>query len=179
MSILLLVITFLTFQASHPYAKLSQEFIRESITREFNFDGLYNWYKDKFSGYPAILPTFAIKEKEDNSSYTLQSPISNPPIKMTQTKLGLYLDTAANEAVLSIGKGIVIYVGNQEKLGKTIMIRHQNGFESTYAMLENIDIEMDDWVEPGELIGSADTKMYFAIKNQFRYLNPLDVISFD
>ena len=179
-SLLLLIFVYFSFHAQFPFQKDVQGFITEAMTREFNFKGLYSIYKNKFGGNPAILPTFAIKEKEQQrSSLIFRSPITSLPLGIDTTKLGVYLDTNKSEPVVAIGTGLVVYRGEHEKLGKIITVRHQNGVESTYGLLENIAVEQDEWVESGKSIGTVESKLYLSIRSEEQYINPLDVIAFD
>jgi len=46
-------------------------------------------------------------------------------------------------------------------------------------MLTTADVKKDDWVEQGQIIGSVEEILYFSIKDQEEYFNPLEVIMFD
>ncbi len=176
-SIFLLIGTYFLFQFNHPYAVQTQNVIKEALTREFNFTGLYDKYLEKFAGNPAILPTFSIKEK-NNSNYNFSSPITTSPKKTSVESNGIYIETNQFEPVEAIGKGIIQKVSKNQENGQTITILHENGLISIYALLSQIEVEENDWVEKGQLIGMAKEKFFFAIKNQNKYLNPMEVIKF-
>lgn len=178
-SMALLFIVYFSYLSDHQLARISQEFIRESLTREYNFKGLYRLYQEKFKGFPAILPTFQIKEREEEHAYSFSSPIKNVPIKMVESNQGIYLKTVKDEPVRAIEQGLVIKIADDENHGKTVSVRHQNGIESTYAMLNRVDVEKDEWVIKGQNLGSVDQMLYLSIQNQEQVLNPMEVISFD
>ncbi|OEF98039.1 hypothetical protein BHF71_03185 [Vulcanibacillus modesticaldus] len=176
-SIFLVLAVYVVFQINQPNAINTQNFIKESLTREYNFRGLYNWYHQIFVGNPAIIPTF--KKKVRKINYEFQSPFSIAPTKITRSEQGIYIDVKDKQPVLAIGKGIVINVGKNRKLGNIVMIRHKNGVESIYALLDKVAIEKNEWVESGQLLGTVKQRMFLAIKSNNSYLNPQDVISFE
>lgn len=176
--IILFISIYFIFQSNHPYALTSQQHIKDALTRDFNFKGVYNLYQEKFSGSPAILPTFDIVNKEEVKP-ALKSPITALPLGIEQADTGIYIETVNNQEVVAMDMGLVTKIGLDEKLGSTVIIRHQNGIESTYSMLNNIDVEVDEWLNAGQPIGTVNNKLYVAIKNQKGYLNPLEVIAFD
>lgn len=176
--IILFISIYFTFQSSHPFALTSQQYIKDALTRDFNFKGVYNLYQAKFSGSPAILPTFDIVSKEEVVP-TLKSPITALPMGIEEVDTGIYIETVNNQEVVAMDIGLVTKIEVDEKLGSTIIIRHQNGVESIYSMLNNVDIEVDDWVTAGQTIGTVNNKLYVAVKNQKGYMNPLEVIVFD
>ncbi len=180
MSVILLFTVYIIFQTNHPYAKVTQQFIQESLTKEYNFKGLYSWYQKKFQGFPAIIPAFHIKEREGyEPSYSFISPIAHIPEDIMQADSGIYLKTEDNEGVRVINQGLVIEVKELDYLGKTIVIRHQNGIESTYAMLNTVEVEKNEWVEEGKVLGNVQHMLYFAMKKNNQYIDPLEVISFE
>ncbi len=176
--VILLISIYFIFQSSHPFAVTSQQYIKDALTRDFNFKGVYNLYQDKFSGSPAILPTLDIVSKEE-AKPSLKSPITALPLGIEEAETGVYIETVNNQEVVAMDVGLVTKIGVDEKLGSTVIIRHQNGIESTYSMLNSIAVEVDDWVIAGQPIGTVEKKLYVAVKDQKGYLNPLEVIAFD
>ena len=177
LSIGLIAIVYLLFQFQVPYAKKGQEFIRETLDRDYNFQGVYQWYQEKFDGNPAIIPTFSMKEKQVEMISTI-APVSRE-IQVEQASQGVMIESLEPEPIMAVANGIVKVVGKNESLGKTIIVKHANGIETIYGMLNSIDVTKDEWVEAGQVLGMGNKKTYFAIKNETQYLNPMDVIPFD
>jgi len=177
-AIILFISIYFIFQSSHPYAITSQQFIKDALTKDFNFKGVYNLYQEKFSGSPAILPTFDIVNKEE-SLPSLKSPITELPLGIEEADTGIYIETANNQEIVAMDVGLVTKIGIDDKLGTTVIIRHKNGLESTYSMLNEINVEVDDWVTTGQPIGTVNNKLFVAVRDQKGYLNPLEVIAFD
>ena len=177
-SFILIILVYLIFKTTSPYAEMSQKYIYDALTRDFNFQGVYSIYIEKFTGNPAILPTFDIIKKESQRD-SFNSPLKGLPLQIDKNGYGIFIKTTENEQIVALDKGLITKTGKTEKMGSTVTIKHQNGIESTYAMLNEISVEKDDWVEEGQIIGTVKDKLYITIKNQEKYLNPLDVIIFD
>lgn len=85
-----------------------------------------------------------------------------------------------NFEVVSILDGTVIEITNNEILGNTIKIRHENDLISTYQSLSEINIKVDDTVVRGQIIGmsgtcklySTDSNLHFELSHQGKNVNP-------
>lgn len=177
LSFVLFIFVIFLFESDNPYAQKSQQFIKEALTRDYNFKGFYNLYQAKFTGNSAILPSFEIVEKE--KIVKLPAPINELPIEIKELETGIYIETNQGQQVRAMDKGIVTYIGETESLGKVIKIMHQNEIESTYGLLDEINVEKDGWVEQGGLIGTTDERLYISLRSKGEYLNPLEVIVFE
>lgn len=82
--------------------------------------------------------------------------------------------------VVSILDGTVIEITDNEILGKTIKIRHENDIISTYQSLSEVNINVDDAVERGQIIGmsgtcklyNTDYNLHFELSHQGKNVNP-------
>lgn len=82
--------------------------------------------------------------------------------------------------VVSILDGTVIEVSDNEILGRTIKVRHDNDLISTYQSLSEVSVNKDDTVSRGQIIGksgncklySKDSNLHFEIYYQGKNVNP-------
>ena len=82
--------------------------------------------------------------------------------------------------VVSILDGTVIEVNDNEILGKTIKIRHDNDLISTYQSLSEILVKKDDAISRGQIIGKSgncklynkDSNLHFELYYQGKSVNP-------
>ena len=82
--------------------------------------------------------------------------------------------------VVSILDGTVIEVTNNEILGTTIKIRHENDIISTYQSLSQVNVNVDDAVVRGQVIGtsgtcslySTESNLHFELIYQGKNVNP-------
>ena len=90
---------------------------------------------------------------------------------------GVELEVASNYLVPNLESGMVIFVGEKENLGKTVIIEQVNGVEVWYSNLSSININIYDYVEKGSLIGEvSDQKLYLTFKKDGQILNYEDYI---
>ena len=103
--------------------------------------------------------------------------------------LGVDIRSSILEKVLSCEKGVVKEVKNDRLLGITIVIDHENGFESVYANLSTGDmVSVGDRVSKGVIIsGVGDTAisetgeeahLHFELFKDGKAVNPEDYIDF-
>mgnify|MGYP003298010457 CR=1 FL=1 len=82
--------------------------------------------------------------------------------------------------VVSILDGTVIEVTDNEILGKTIKIRHNNDLVSTYQSLSQVNVNVDDVVVRNQVIGTSgtcklygtDSNLHFELTYQGKNINP-------
>ncbi len=85
-----------------------------------------------------------------------------------------------NFDVVSILDGTVIEITNNEILGNTIRIRHENDIISTYQSLSEIKVKVDDVITKGQVIGISgtcklydkDSNLHFELTYQGKNINP-------
>ena len=84
--------------------------------------------------------------------------------------------------VVSILDGTVIEVTENEILGQTVKIRHENDLISTYQSIEDINVKVDDMIVRGQAIGtsgkcklySSNYNLHFELIHQGKNVNPED-----
>jgi len=75
---------------------------------------------------------------------------------------GVSLNVGTNYNFHSLCGGIVVYIGEKEKLGNTIIIQGTDGVDYWYSNLENISVNLYDYVEKDVILGTT--------KNEYVYL---------
>ena len=68
---------------------------------------------------------------------------------------GIDIDLVTGDSVVSILSGIVRFAKYANGFGNTIVVRHYNGLESTYAHLSYIDVKANDTITKGQYIGKG------------------------
>ncbi len=82
--------------------------------------------------------------------------------------------------IVSVLDGTIIEVSENEVLGKTIKIRHDNNLISTYQSLSEITVKKDDTVLKGQIIGksgtsnlyNSDSNLHFELSYQGKNIDP-------
>lgn len=86
--------------------------------------------------------------------------------------------------IISVLDGTVIDVSDNEILGKTIKIRHNDNLISTYQSLSEISVKKDDTILRGQVIGKSGTcklykessNLHFELYYQGKNVNPEEYI---
>ncbi|WP_024953643.1 peptidoglycan DD-metalloendopeptidase family protein [Sulfurospirillum arcachonense] len=109
----------------------------------------------------------------------------HPVLKRYRAHLGI--DYAANRGtpIRAAGNGKLTYVGRKGGYGKTIMIRHQNGYKTLYAHMKGYrkGMRRGKWVKKGQVIGyvgstgiSTGPHLHFGLYKNNRAINPNSVV---
>ena len=73
--------------------------------------------------------------------------------------------------------GLVVFIGEKEGYGNTVIIQQANGIDLWYGNIEDVNVELYDYVEQGDLIGNTkDTNLYLVYKKDGEVLNYEDYI---
>ena len=172
----------------HPSVRLdsARSFVTENMNQEFQFASVSSWYENTFGKPIAFLPAESNTETvESGEEYAM--PVSG---EITQTfeanGEGIIMETSIGSKVESINEGVVIFAGEKEGIGKTVVIQHANKSESWYGQLETIDVKLYDLVKKGKEVGQVTVsedgskgRFYLAIKENNAFVDPKKVISFD
>ena len=87
-------------------------------------------------------------------------------------KDGVELTVSNNYLVPNLESGIVVFVGDKEGYGRTVIIEQINGVDVWYSNIKEKDIKLYDYVEKGKLIGEvANNKLYMVFQKEGKYLN--------
>ena len=79
---------------------------------------------------------------------------------------GVKLTLSDNYAIPIIKGGIVIFSGEKEGLGKTIIIQQSDGIDVWYSNLANTTMKLYDYVEDNAVVGEAkNNELYLIFQN--------------
>lgn len=143
-----------------------------------DFKAMFNKYV-----YNTSLPFIDFKElydkyflgKEDNE--TTQTFVE----KLTYSDQSLYEDgvkltVSNNYLVPAIDSGIVVFIGDKDKYGKTVIVQQMNGVDVFYGNI-NSNVNMYDYIEKGSLIGeSLDDTIYLAFQKEGNFVSYKDYL---
>lgn len=74
--------------------------------------------------------------------------------------------------IKNLKSGLVVYIGNKDNLGNTIIINGDNGINYWYSNLDNISVSLYDYVDINTVIGSVkDNYFYLTLMKDKEYLN--------
>lgn len=92
-------------------------------------------------------------------------------------KDGVKLAVSSNYMVPTLESGIVVFMGEKEGYGNTIIIEQIDGIDVWYSNIKSNQVKMYDYVEKGSMLGevSGDT-FYMVFQKDGNYLNYKDYI---
>ena len=97
------------------------------------------------------------------------TPVFNEQLKYSEASIykdGVSLKVGYDYLVPALDSGIVIFIGEKEGYGKTVIIQQENGIDVWYSNLKEVNLQLYDYIKDGNLIGSVDENLYLIfIKN--------------
>ncbi|HVY55222.1 MAG TPA: M23 family metallopeptidase [Thermodesulfobacteriota bacterium] len=97
---------------------------------------------------------------------------------------GVDIDAKFGDPVVATADGIVEKTGWQGSYGKTVILQHEDGFETIYGHLSKISVEEGQKVKVGEEIGKAGntgrstgTHLHYEVIKDGKRVNPTNFLS--
>ena len=85
---------------------------------------------------------------------------------------GVSLNVGNNYNMYTLNGGIVVYIGEKEKLGNTVIIQGTDGIDYWYSNIENLSVNLYDYVEKNILLGtSINDYIYLTFMSDGKYLD--------
>lgn len=97
---------------------------------------------------------------------------------------GVDIDAKFGDPVVATADGVVKKTGWQGSYGKTVVLQHEEGFETIYGHLSKISMEEGQKVKVGEVIGKAGntgrstgTHLHYEVVKDGKRVNPSNFLS--
>ena len=85
---------------------------------------------------------------------------------------GVKLVVEKNYLVPIQESGLVVFSGEKEGYGNIVIIQQVNGVDMWYGNLENINVNLYDYVEKGNLLGETkDTNLFLVYQKDGKYID--------
>lgn len=95
-----------------------------------------------------------------------ESPVFNETLTYKDKKTykdGVELTVEEGYMIPNLNNGIVVYIGEKEEYGTTIIIEQENGIDVFYSNIIVDGIKLYDYIEKGEYIGRTKTTKIYLI----------------
>ena len=130
------------------------------LTESMPFTKIKGWYEDLFG---EILP------KDDNNKMVMNGHLVYKSIDKYMD--GEVLTLSNNTLINNLTNGIVVFIGEKDNYGNTIIIQGADGADVWYGNITNVSVKLYDYVEKDKLIGETkDDKLYLVIKKDNEYI---------
>ena len=140
--------------------------IKEKVfNNNISFAKINKWYKEKFG---SILPI-------DNIAPDDSVSVFNEKLKYKSESLykdGVKLTVEENYLVPSLQSGIIVFIGEKEGYGKTVIVQQVDGIDTWYSNISDVNVKLYDYIEKGNLIGNIKADyLYLVFQKDGKYLD--------
>lgn len=177
-----------------PSSAEGHENLRKITCNKYPADNLYpTWITSKTQPY-----NYTIYTAEDSAFYVDLLPnnqhFSMPINDVLTSKFGwrngrphngIDIDLQVWDTVVAAFNGVIRVARTCGGYGRTVIIRHDNGLETTYAHLHRIKVKSGQKVTAGQLIGlggssgnSTGSHLHFEVRYKGKAINPLNFIDY-
>ena len=105
--------------------------------------------------YKSIFGNVDIIKKNDEKTKVVFNNINYTNIE--DYKNGVKLNVARGEIVNAISSGIVVFIGDKDDLGSTVIVQGNDGVDIWYSGVTDTNIGVYDYVEVGNILGNASS----------------------
>lgn len=117
-------------------------FRKYGLTESLQFTKINNFYTKYFGDIiPETIKTTTVFENTN---------LTNNILPFNDTS---YILTLNNNLFNYLESGIIVFIGEKENLGKTIIVQGIDGVDIWYSNLSNINVTLYDYVEKNNIIG--------------------------
>ena len=144
-------------------SSFKSSFYDKFLSDDFNFSYVNALYKEYF-GSPIPFGDLLAKTE----------PVFNEKISYDGYEKyldGVSLNVSTDYMVPVIKTGLVVFVGDKESYGKTIIIKDSDGVDTWYSNLNSVSVKLYEYVGSGDIIGGCSDKLYLVFKKDGNVLD--------
>ncbi len=162
----ILVMTCLILMKKNPKFKtfMEDKVFKDNISFAY-INNLYNKYFGK------ILPSYKMEDTEE---------VFNEKLEYKNYNIyhdGYKLEVNNKYLVPIIESGIVVFTGEMDNYGNSVIIEGIDGVDIWYGNLDNVSVKMYDYVTKGNFLGETkDSNLYLVFEKNQEYLKFEDYI---
>lgn len=165
-----LILLFTTLIILKAQPQLKDSFYKEIYEKNISFASINSWY-EKYAG--SSLPFNNLFKSETKQVFN-ESLEYNEQNKYLD---GVKLTVSNNYLVPSLDGGLIIFVGEKEGYGNTVIIGQANGIDVWYGGIDNVSVKLYDYVDKGTFIGEVlENNFYLVFKKDGEVLDYQDYI---
>lgn len=154
--LVVMVLTLITLISLKNNTVWKTKFYKEVYTRNFSFAKLNQLYQNYF-GKPIPFQELIQKPITTvfNESLTYQ--------EKSMYRDGVKLIVDKNYLVPNQESGMVVFIGEKEGYGKTVIIQGMSGVDTWYGNLGDVNVKLYDYVKEGELVGEVKENILYMV----------------
>lgn len=163
--LIVILLTISTMIVLKKYPNLKDKFYEEVYENNISFASINYLYKNVFGTPIPFSDYFESKTK----------PVFNEKMKFYKSddyKDGVKLVVDKNYLVPSLESGMVVFIGDKDNYPNTVIIEQVNGIDVWYSNIENINVNLYDYVDKGAMLGSTiNNELYLVFKKDGEVLD--------
>ena len=144
--------------------KNKEKYEKIVYNNSLSFAKIYGVYKEYLGDVVPFKNVF-----NDDTKLVLSDKITYEKIEKEND--GYILSVSSSYTTPAIKSGIVIKVTQEGDYKEMITIQDEEGLNITYGCLDNLNVRLYDYVEKGEILGTADKKLYLIFEKDDKYLS--------
>lgn len=147
-----------------------KKIIKENIyEKSIKFNSNQKLYDKYFGSYLSL-------ERTNNDTQAVMNEIINYS-KEEKYENGVKLTVEDNYLVPVLESGVIVYIGEKDKLGNTVIVEQVDGIETIYSNINTSNYKLYDYVEKGDLIGETLSKnLILQFQKNGEYLDYKEII---
>lgn len=164
----ILLLTTLIILKAKP--ELKHNFYEQIYEKNISFSTINSFY-EKYAGN--VLPFNSLFKGEEKQVFneSLEYSEANKYID------GVKLSVSNNYLIPVLEEGLVVFVGEKENYGNTIIVQQANGIDVWYGGIDNISVKLYDYVDKGSFVGEIyNNAFYLVFKKDGEVLDYQDYI---
>lgn len=144
-------------------SSFKSSFFDRFLSTDFNFSYINNIYK-KYFGSPVPFGDFFSKSE----------PVFNEKLSYDGYESyldGVSLSVSSDYMVPIINNGLVVFIGDKDSYGKTVIVKDSDGVDTWYSNLSSVSVKLYEYVNSGEIIGGCSDSLYLVFKKDGKVLD--------
>lgn len=157
--LVLLIITLVTLIALKSNSKFRSIFYKSVYDTNFSFAEINKLYQDTFGNPLPFKDLF-----DDNTRI-----VFNEKLKYSVASKyydGVCLEVEKNLLVPVLESGMVVFIGEKENYGNTVIIEQIDGIDVWYGNVTNVNVKLYDYTEKGSILGNSDGNNLYLVYKQ-------------
>lgn len=190
-SVLTVKIPATTLKHSLEFQEIEIPLVSNSTTEDTIDIKAENWDTTVYNPYKETTVSFPFELKFDDTTY--HSPVRRNKVvtsrygwRRGRAHKGIDIDLVTGDSVFSILEGVIRFARYSGGHGRTVVVRHFNGLETTYAHLSKIGVKVNDTVTKGQFIGkggntgrSFGSHLHLETRYKGQYIHPEYLFDFN
>lgn len=135
---------------------LKSNFYKNVYEKNISFSAI-NMFYQKYAGNALPFDSLFKEKEKQVFNESLEYSEANKYID------GVKLSVSNNYLIPVLEGGLVIFVGEKENYGNTIIIQQPNGIDVWYGGIDNISVKLYDYVDKGSFIGEVYNNSFYLV----------------